>query len=154
MFKKILIVVAVILVIAGGIGAYYLLPDKNEETISASGTSVDTSQKAQAELTKSEGIYVVYSEDEFKDTKSERVLFFHDASCEQCVELEDNIKNSKIPENVTIFVVDYSSNPELAQKYNVQTTPTLVKVDENGNEVKKFVAYDEPNLDAVIANLL
>lgn len=100
------------------------------------------------------GSYVAYSEEAVADAEGQRVLFFHAPWCPQCRELDESITSGSIPEGVTIYKVDYDSNQALRQRYGVTIQTTLVLLDDNGNEVKKYVAYDEPNLDAVVENLL
>jgi thiol-disulfide isomerase/thioredoxin len=97
------------------------------------------------------GRYEDYNEAAFNQTEGRRVLFFHAPWCPQCRALDASIKAGTVPSGVTIFKTDYDSNQELRQKYGVTIQTTLVEVDENGNEVKKYVAYDEPTFDAVMA---
>jgi len=59
-----------------------------------------------------------------------------------------------VPDGVTIFKTDYDSNQALRQKYGVTIQTTLVKIDDDGKLVKKYVAYDEPTLESLTKNLL
>lgn len=110
---------------------------------------------AQSQTSKvQEGVYVAYDEGAVSAAQGTKILFFHAAWCPQCRQLESDIKAGTIPEGVTIFKVDYDNSQKLRQKYGVNLQTTLVKVDDAGNEVKKYVAYDDPTLEALIANLL
>lgn len=100
------------------------------------------------------GTYVDYSSSIITSTAGTKILFFHAPWCPQCRALETSIKSSQIPEGVTIIKVDYDTNQPLRKKYGVTIQTTLVRVDESGNLVKKYVAYDEPTLAAVKTNLL
>lgn len=101
------------------------------------------------------GKYVDYSEDLLTDqTIGTKILFFHAPWCPQCRELEANIKAGEIPSGVTIIKVDYDDNQSLRSRYGVTIQTTLVRIDSNGNLVKKYVAYDEPSLESLKENLL
>ena len=100
------------------------------------------------------GAYTDYNAEKVTTTQGTKILFFHAPWCPQCRALEADIKAGKIPDNVTIFKVNYDTAQELRQKYGVTLQTTLVKIDDAGNLVKKYVAYDEPTLAALIKNLL
>jgi thiol-disulfide isomerase/thioredoxin len=104
--------------------------------------------------TSSTGEYVDYSENIISSTSGTKVLFFHAPWCPQCRALNESIKAGPIPDGVTIIKVDYDTSQALRQKYGVTTQTTLVRVDDNGNLVKKYVAYDSPTLESLIANTL
>lgn len=100
------------------------------------------------------GAYVDYSNGVIASTSGTKILFFHAPWCPQCRDLEASIKNSTIPSGVTIIKVDYDSNHELRKKYGVTLQTTLVRIDDSGNKVDSFVAYDKPTLQSVKDNLL
>lgn len=100
------------------------------------------------------GTYVDYYEGIIANTAGTKLLFFHASWCPQCRTLESDIKASQIPGDVTIIKVDYDGHQALRQKYGVTIQTTLVRVDDSGNAIKKFVAYQDPSLDAAIKNLL
>lgn len=100
------------------------------------------------------GSYVDYSSDKVASTSGTKLLFFHAPWCPQCRAIEKDIQSSTLPENVTIMKVDYDTNQALRQKYGVTTQTTFVKIDDQGNLVKKYVAYNQPTFAAVKQNLL
>lgn len=100
------------------------------------------------------GRYLDYDLQTLESTSGRRVLFFHAPWCPQCNDLDESIKNGVVPAGVTIFKTDYDSNQKLRQQYGVTLQTTLVLIDERGDLVKKYVSYEEPNLGAVIKNLL
>lgn len=100
------------------------------------------------------GSYTEYSDEKVTATSGTKILFFHAPWCPQCRTLETSIETGPIPEGVTIFKVDYDSNQELRQRYGVTIQTTLVRIDDNGNLVEKYVAYSEPTLNSVSENLL
>lgn len=120
---------------------------------SASGTQSQSAEStAQTSITA--GSYIDYSEDAIKNTKGTKVLFFHAPWCPQCMALDKSIKSGKIPDGVTILKVDYDSNQALRKKYGVTLQTTLVRIDDNGNLIKKYTAYNQPTLQALIDNVL
>lgn len=100
------------------------------------------------------GSYLEYSSELVSSTPGEKLLFFHAPWCSQCQQLEADIESSELPKGVTVFKVDYDSNQDLRQKYGVTIQTTVVKVDEKGEEIESYVAYEEPTFDSVAGALL
>lgn len=136
-------------------GSYsYLLLASGDNDLPA---SVDTGQPSPADAevkATTGGSYVDYSDDFIQATSGTKILFFHAPWCPQCRELEADIRARGVPEGVTIAKVDYDSSQRLRQNYGVTLQTTLVKIDDDGNLIAKYIAYDNPDLAAVIANLL
>jgi thiol-disulfide isomerase/thioredoxin len=131
---------------------YVLLQPRHTETPESAGTN--DSQQTGAEDTHGgtvavQGRYEEYSEETFNQAEGRRVLFFYAPWCPQCRALDASIRESNVPDGVVIFKVDYDSNQAMRQKYGVTIQTTLVEVDTNGNEVKKYVAYDSPTFNTV-----
>lgn len=157
-YRVILIVIALV-VVAGF--SYLLFMDRSEETdiLQSSNQQIDNPpDPAAAEPVTTEpaenGKYIDYSAQAVADSKDRRILFFHAPWCPQCRQLESSIKSGAIPSGVTIFKVDYDTNQKLRQEYGVTIQTTLVLLDDNGLELKKYVAYEKPNLDSVVEQLL
>lgn len=100
------------------------------------------------------GKYIDYSEDALASTNGTKLIFFHAPWCPQCRDLEASIKGQGVPDDVTILKADYDTSQQLRQKYGVTIQTTVVRVDQQGNLIKKYVAYNEPTIGAVIKNLL
>jgi len=100
------------------------------------------------------GQYVDYSPELVSSTPGDKLLFFHAPWCSQCVALEEDIEANGVPDGVTVFKVDYDSNQDLRQEYGVTIQTTMVKVDDDGEKIDSFVAYEDPTLDSVSAALL
>lgn len=149
MNKKLVIVVVIVIAIAAGFG-YLLMQDEASppQTQMASEPAIPPSSPSQP------GAYVDYQESLIASTPGAKVLFFHAPWCPQCRQLESEIKAGPLPDNTTIFKVDYDTNQSLRQRYGVSLQTTLVQVDDQGNLVKKYVAYDDPTLDALKQNIL
>lgn len=163
MNKQVVAIVAgIILVVVGGM-AYLLAASPEEQTAGVRPGPAESTQLSpparppqpvQDTQDAGKGTYVNYSEQALATTEGTRLLFFHASWCPQCRKLEADITAKGVPEGVTILKVDYDSSQALRQKYGVTLQTTMVRIDESGNLVKKFVAYDDPSLDAVKANLL
>lgn len=138
------------------IGIVLFAPKANDYKSESMKAPVSTSSNSNATTTTqtAPGAYIDYSADVIANTNGTKILFFHAPWCPQCKALEASIKAGPIPTDTTIIKVDYDSNQALKQKYGVTTQTTLVLVDDNGNLVKKYVAYSTPSLSAVISNLL
>lgn len=149
MNKKTLVIICVIVLAVGG-SAIYLLNNpssqQTEEKTTEKSTQSNTPSKA--------GNYVDYSDDTIAKTSGTKLLFFHAPWCPQCRALDTDIKKSGVPDGVTIIKVDYDTNQQLRQKYGVTIQTTFVKVTDNGDLIEKFVAYDDPTLNAVVDKLL
>jgi thiol-disulfide isomerase/thioredoxin len=100
-----------------------------------------------------EGAYVDYSPAAFSQASGRKVLFFHASWCPQCRQLEASIKEKGVPADMTIFKVNYDSATELRQRYAVNLQTTIVEINDQGKEITKFVAYDDPTLPAVLRKL-
>lgn len=121
-------------------------PEAENPTPKETGTATESPQQP--------GTYVDYSSSVVANTAGTKILFFHAPWCPQCRALDQSIKSSVIPSGVTIIKTDYDTNQALRQKYGVTIQTTLVKVDDQGNLVKKYVAYDSPTLESLKENLL
>lgn len=78
--------------------------------------------------------YIEYSDQALADSSgSNRVLFFHAPWCSVCNFYEGQIEEQGVPNDVTILKIDYDSEDELKDRYNVTTQSTFVLLDEGGN---------------------
>jgi len=100
------------------------------------------------------GTYEAYDESKLAMASSgDVVLFFRASWCPTCRTLDADIQESlnDIPQDVTILDVDYDSASELKKKYGVTTQHTLVQVDENGDEITKWVGSN--TLEDIVSRL-
>lgn len=142
--------------IAGGM---YLLSGQGTKDLksdmAASGAQSEASLAVpDASTQAAPGAYVDYSDTVVATSPGTKLLFFHAPWCPQCRALDEDIRVKGAPDGVTIIKVDYDSNQALRKKYGVTLQTTIVRVDDNGELVKKYVAYDEPSLDSIVKNLL
>lgn len=175
--KKYVLIAVALAVVAGGALTYAYIQNSNEAkrqnaeqtdtTDSKDATdigkpkaSADKDDTKQAQKSKQDtsatqpGAYVDYSSDAVANTDGTKLLFFHAPWCPQCQMVDADIKEVGVPEGVTVFKVDYDSNQELRKKYGVTLQTTFVKIDDDGNLIDKFVAYNEPTFASVKENLL
>lgn len=157
--KKLAAVVAVILILIGGSMVFALTrqdpkPQEDEATMNRQAATQTETTENQPGDTATTGKYIDYENGAIEKTDGTKVLYFHAPWCPQCQKLDADIIENGVPNGVTIFKVDFDSSHKLRQKYGVTLQTTLVKVDDNGDEISKYVAYDEPTLEAVKLNLL
>lgn len=158
MNKKVMVItIGIVLAIVGG----FLYVSANSEDSSqdtqetaSSQTSTTQTDDEHSESHGTGGTYKDYATDSIATTAGTKILFFHAPWCPQCRDLETDIQAKGVPADVTIIKVDYDTNQALRQKYGVTLQTTFVKVDDSGELVDKFVAYDDPTLHAVSDALL
>lgn len=155
------LLVFLIVLLVGAIGAGVLLLNSSEDTNedTQNNISVDQNDDVQDEDTvatdknddqqerdtsnmesshSSPGSYINYSETSLTDDTN--IIFFHASWCPTCKNLDRNLNNSAvdIPEGVTILKADYDEEDELKKKYGVTYQHTLVQVDKDGNEINQW----------------
>ncbi|QQG43193.1 MAG: hypothetical protein HYW45_03255 [Candidatus Daviesbacteria bacterium] len=99
--------------------------------------------------------YIDYSEQNLISAKrnGRPVLFFAATVwCQTCQALEKEIqeRGDSLPPDVTILKVDYDHDGTMNTKFGVTSQHTLIVLDENGKEKKRWIGG---NLDALIQNL-
>lgn len=96
-------------------------------------------------------VYTDYSKDIVMKSEGDIVLFFHADWCPACVSIDWKIKSSEIPSDLTILKVDYDSEVELKEKYQVLTQTTFVQIDSEWNMIKKW--FSARDLDDIVSRL-
>lgn len=99
--------------------------------------------------------YLDYSEGNLKlaQAHGRTVLFFAATLwCQTCSQLDKEIKerSGSLPPDVTILKVDYDNDKATKAKYGVTTQHTLIQIDSDGNEIKRWIGG---NFDALVQNL-
>jgi thiol-disulfide isomerase/thioredoxin len=166
--KTIIRVIIILLVVVLTVVGYILFTKdnqkvsqtaENQQTVVADTTNTENQPIAQEntqpqEPAPAKATYISYDSGVVANTSGTKILFFHAPWCPQCRELDSDItKNISNDNGVTIFKVDYDTNQALRQKYGVTIQTTLVKIDDNGNLVEKYVAYQDPTYANVKSNL-
>jgi len=107
---------------------------------SSSAMNNETENLAPAAASNSVGVYSNYSNDSISKASTDNVVLFFNASwCPTCKSTVKNIDANldKIPSNLTILSVDYDKETALRQKYGITYQHTFVKIDKEGNLIKK-----------------
>lgn len=79
------------------------------------------------------------------------VIFFHASWCPSCVALEKTITSGTVPVGLTILKADFDSETDLRKKYGVVSQHTLVQVDSEGNEIKKWAGWN--TIESIVEKL-
>ncbi len=160
--KRVFVIVALLIIIIGAVLYVVLRPKENlsdvyQPTSSSTkepATVTETDTSTPVVVSAKAGVYADYTDQSIASTSGTKLLFFHAPWCPQCRSVEASINNSGLPNGVTVFKVDYDTNQDLRQKYGVTIQTTFVKVNDDGDKIASYVAYDEPNFDSVERELL
>ena len=147
--KAIIGILVALLVVTGAVIVF----SGNDESEEESQNQIETSQRedtneTEASSSETEAMeqatanglgYVDYSEETLvAATGSKRVVFFHAPWCSVCNFYEGQIEEQGVPTDVTILKVDFDSEEELKEQYDVNVQSTFVLLDENGNVVESW----------------
>ena len=86
-----------------------------------------------------------------KSETSDKQVFavFESDTCTYCHQLRQNTLNDaqvmeKLNESYVVVIINVNDSPEIASKYNVYSTPTMLILDSEGNELKSIEGYYGP----------
>lgn len=104
----------------------------------------DTTENSRNQILYDRIQYLDYSNQNFINSqKNGRTLLFFAATtwCSNCVELEKQIQAhlSDLPKDITILKVDYDRDTKTKNEYGVTMQTTLVLLNENGKEIKRWI---------------
>lgn len=101
-----------------------------------------------------------------KEGKSVMLDFTGSDWCPPCIMMSKKVFSKKefteaASKNFVLVYVDFpkkdaklsKKNEPLAEKYKIDTFPTIVLLDKNGKETDRFPATDHPTVDAFLARL-
>ena len=128
-------------------------PSGEADESAAEATADATTDADAAGTGDSPGAYVDYSESALAADEGTRVLFFHATWCPQCRALDDDIVAQGVPDGVTVLKVDYDTQQDLRQRYDVRQQTTVVALDDSGAATASFVPYDDPTLETALTGL-
>jgi thiol-disulfide isomerase/thioredoxin len=153
--KKYLPVILVAILIISALGIWFFVFNDNDKKQNSETSQVNnnsqteqnvaptTSNTTEAETSAKKGSYITY--EEYQNNKntssSDKVVYFFNAKwCPTCKVLNENLTKNQgnIPNGVTIVSVDYDTYADLKKQYGVTYQHTLVQVDSNGNQIKKW----------------
>lgn len=112
----------------------------SETSDTSTNETITETQDSQAQLLQPYQVYSPEALEAAQETDNNILLFFHATWCPSCRALDSELTSNlaEIPENLTIFKVNYDAETELKQQYGVTTQHTLVQIDSDGNEVTKW----------------
>jgi len=70
-----------------------------------------------------------------------KLLYFTAHWCGPCKQLSPVMARLGLSGEMNIEKVDIDAQSEMAAQYNVKSIPTVVKLDGSGNEIGRFVGY-------------
>ena len=76
-----------------------------------------------------------------------KILYFTASWCGPCKALAPRME--KLSNQINYRKIDIDSNQDLSMKYGIRSVPSLVLVDENGNELNRIVGVQS---DEIILN--
>lgn len=126
----------------------------SEVTLIETDNEATVTEATDMESTDINGSYQTYSEEVLAaSTATHNVLIFSATWCPSCRALDKDINEniSDLPGDVALFTIDYDTNVVLRQQYGVTSQHTLVLVETDGTEIKKWVGGN--TLTALLANL-
>ncbi|MEO6078023.1 MAG: thioredoxin family protein [Candidatus Andersenbacteria bacterium] len=168
MNKGLAIGMAVVVLLAAGVGIYSSKNKAKNDTAMIQEEKMEKKQTEKDETTKNDEI-IVKDEDTIMQAGSYEsynatkvalasashnvVLFFRASWCPTCRAVDADIKAhlKDIPSTLSILDVDYDNSTDLKKKYGVTYQHTFVQVDAQGGLIKKWSG--SPTLSALVAEI-
>ena len=79
-----------------------------------------------------------------------KLIYFYSDTCSPCQQMAPIISQLQMA-GVNITKINTSSSLNTTQQFNVRSVPTIIKVDNNGNELGRLVGF---NTFGTISNFL
>ena len=74
-----------------------------------------------------------------------KLVKFSASWCMPCKNLESRL--NKLDLTIDLFSYDVEEEVDLTEEWKVRNVPTVILVDDNGHEVKRWVGNFEPNVE-------
>lgn len=74
-----------------------------------------------------------------------KLIKFGASWCMPCKNLESRL--NKLDLTIDLFSYDVEEEVDLTEEWKVRNVPTVILVDDNGHEVKRWVGNFEPNVE-------
>jgi len=68
-----------------------------------------------------------------------KIYKFYSDTCIPCKQLNKHLNELDLSQNIENINIADETNFNLIEKYSIMSVPTLLKIDDNGNEIKKEV---------------
>lgn len=138
----------ILVVLMAGISFWANKKSHPENQVAAQSTISPEPQATDAPLVKF--VYADYSANDVANWQGFPLLFFTSKNCVACQAEEADIKKNAalVPAGVKIFEVDYDSNAELVQKYQVSAPDTWVQIKSDGTVVSSWMGGGQGGIDS------
>lgn len=151
--KSITIFAGIIVVLIIGVLTYSFINQKKsrEQTIPEDVTTITQTPTTTVDGGEIGQKYLDYSPERISLAENDQILLLFTADwCVSCKQLDTDILNniSTIPEDILILKVNYESDTQTKDKYQVDTPHTIISIDNQGNERKRWIG--SLTLDALI----
>lgn len=163
--NKILLAVVAVALIAGGVFAFTSSSDEAEPE--AAQTTTTTQEEVAQPADEAEetieapavgmGEVVAYSEEALRNSTTENnVIFFHAEWCSVCNSVDRNLQAANIPDDLTIFKLDYDSaeGQRLKDVYSIPIQYTMVQVQTDGTEITQWVNQFNYGINEIVEQLI
>lgn len=142
--KSIMIFAGIIVILIIGVLTYSFINQKKskEQTIPEDITTIIQTPTLTVDSGEIDKKYMDYSPERISLAESGQVLLLFTADwCVSCKQLDIDILNniSTIPDEILILKVNYESDTQTKDKYRVDTPHTIILVDNQGNELKRWI---------------
>lgn len=74
-----------------------------------------------------------------------KLIKFGASWCMPCKNLESRL--NKLDLTIDLLSYDVEEEVDLTEEWNIRNVPTVILVDDNGSEVKRWVGNFEPNVE-------
>lgn len=86
---------------------------------------------------------------EAKNTNKKIFVYFYADWCAYCTQMDEVTYASsevkeKLTQNYVLLKLDVDANPQLSQKYQAYSLPTIIILDSNGQEINRIIGYQSP----------
>lgn len=151
--KSIMIFAGIIVILIIGVLTYSFVNQRKsgKQTIPEDGTTITQTPTTTVDGGEIGKKYLDYSPERISLTENNKMLLLFTADwCVSCKQLDIDILNniSTIPEDILILKVNYESDAQTKDKYQVDTPHTIILIDNQGNERKRWIG--SLTLDALI----
>lgn len=118
-----------------------------------------STQPVQENSTQLASNYFTYSDEKLQELLNngkQVVLYFHAPWCTSCSSFDDELKKieNALPEKTAVLQINYDTNRQLRQQYQVVYQHTLVLLDNQGNIKESWIGGDLKALQSYLQKIL
>lgn len=130
-------------------------PKNSQTSISESNTTTSEKEVIEAPSAGKLGVLEYSAAALAESDTKHNIIFFHAAWCTVCRSVQENLDSAAIPDDVSIFKVDYDSDlgKSLASQYSIPIQYTMVQVDTEGKEITQWVNNYGYGIDDIVGKI-